>query len=118
MKTRLSMHLKRHPEEEPGYICVKDSASFQAFGEQQMSTPGVRAKLQSRHFINMLPEEILSRKESVGNVGTLKGIKRKYQYICLPDGKVSFKFEKNKLRFDLYFFIKLNIIWNLITMGN
>ena len=110
MKTRLSVHLKRHPEEEPGYICVKDSASFQAFGEQQMSTPGVRAKLQSRHFINMLPEKILSRKESVGNVGTLKGIKRKYQYICLPDGKVSFTFEKNKFRFYLYSFIKLNII--------
>ena len=84
------MHVKRHPEEQVGYIGVLDSQTFRQFGEQQMSTPGARSKLSSREFMNMEPQEVLDRKESTQSVGTLKGIKSKYQYICLPDGKVNF----------------------------
>ena len=83
------MHLKRHPEEHADYIEVKDSDTFMRFGQQQMSQPGPRALLNNRVFINLLPEEILQRKQEVSEVRKLSGIKSKYEYICLPDGKVS-----------------------------
>ena len=88
VKTRLAMHVKRHPEEQVGHIGVRDSESFQKFGAQQMSTPGSRSQLERRYFIDMKAEEVLERKRVVGKVGTLSGIKSKYEYICKPDGKV------------------------------
>ncbi len=88
VKTRLAMHLARHPEEQVGFIGLKDSKTFQQFGQQQMSLPGSRAKLDTREFIDMKPEEVLQRKEVVGKVKTLNGIKSTYHYICFPDGKV------------------------------
>ena len=88
VKTRLAMHLKRHPEDQIGYVGVKDSESFAQFGSQQMSMPGSRSKLEKREFINMKPEEVVERKEEVGKVGTLSGIMSKYEYICEPSGKV------------------------------
>ena len=89
-KTRLAMHVARHPEEQVGHIGVKDSATFQQFGQQQMSKPGEKAQLDTREFLNLLPEEIKERKASVGNVRKLSGIKSKFYYICFPDGKVCF----------------------------
>ena len=83
------MHLVRHPEEQVGHIGVLDSATFSKFGNQQMSTPGQKAKLVSREFINMKPEEVKARKVLVGGkVKTLSGIKSKYEYVCCPEGKV------------------------------
>ena len=82
------MHLKRHPEEQDGHIEVKDSDSFMKFGQQQMSQPGPWALLNSRVFMNLLPEEALQRKQEAHEVRKLAGIKSKYEYICLPDGKV------------------------------
>lgn len=88
VKTRLAMHIKRHPEEQLGHIGVHDSESFQRFGAQQLSTPGRKAKLEKRIFIDLKPEEVLQRKRDVGEVGTLPGIKSRYEYICQPDGQV------------------------------
>ena len=82
------MHLVKHPEEHVGYVGVRDSKTFQEFGEQQMSSPGPRAKLNKRVFIDMKPEEVKERKAKVEKVKTLHGIKSRFQYICLPDGKV------------------------------
>ena len=39
-------------------------------------------------FIDMKPEEVKERKAKVEKVKTLHGIKSRFQYICLPDGKV------------------------------
>ena len=104
------MHLVRHPEEQVvtcqpktdnrinyllslphyqvGYVRVRNSETLQQFGEQQMAQPGPRAHLESRQFIHMKPEEVLSRKEKVGQTKTLAGIKSKFEYICLPDKQV------------------------------
>ena len=82
------MHLVKHPEDQAGYISVTDSQSFQQFGQQQLAKPGPRSKLESRHFLDMKPEEVLERKREVGQVGTLAGISSKYQYVCKPDGEV------------------------------
>ena len=87
-KTRLSMHLARNPEEQVGHIGVKDSKTFQEFGTQQMSSPGEKAKLNSRVFLDLKAEEMLERKATVGQVKTLSGIQSKFFYVCLPDGKV------------------------------
>ena len=80
----------RHPEEQVGHIGVKDSATFQQFGQQQMSKPGEKAQLETREFLNLLPEEVKERKASLGQVKTLNGIKSKFYYLCFPDGKVCF----------------------------
>ena len=70
-----------------GYVGVLNSDTLQNFGQQQMAQPGPRAKLETRTFIHLEPEEVLGRKEEVGQVKTLAGIKAKYEYICLPDRK-------------------------------
>ena len=82
------MHLVRHPEEQVGYIGVKDSSSFQQFGQQQMATPGIKSMLESQIFIDLMLEEVLQRKTTVRPVRTLAGIMSKFQYICEPSGKV------------------------------
>lgn len=75
-------------EDQEDYICVKDSQSFQLFGTQQMSKPGSKAQLDCREFLDLLPQEMKERKDSVGQVETLHGIKSKFFYLCFPDGKV------------------------------
>ena len=85
------MHLVRHPEDQPGHISVHNSQTFQQFGEQQLAQPGPRAKLQSRTFLDMKPEEVKERKRVVGQVKTLAGISSKYQYVCHPDGEVMWR---------------------------
>ena len=85
------MHRVRHPEDQLGYISVHNSETFQRFGEQQLSNPGPWAMLESRKFFDMKLEEVKERKREVGQVRTLAGIKTKYQYICLPDGKVMWR---------------------------
>ena len=77
------MHIRRHPEEQVGYIGVLDSKTFQNFGQQQMSKPGDRAKLNTREFTDMRPEEVISKKNATLGVGTLHGIKSKFQYLSL-----------------------------------
>ena len=74
-----------------GYVGVLNSDTLQKFGQQQMAQPGPRAKLETRTFIHLEPEEVLGRKEEVGQVKTLAGIKSKYEYICLPDKKVMWR---------------------------
>ena len=89
VKTRLAMHLVRHPEEQVGFVGVLDSASFTKFGNQQMSKPGDRSRLASREFFEIKPNVVKERKEMVGEkVRTLSGIKSKYEYVCCPNGKV------------------------------
>ena len=88
VKTRLAMHFKRHLEDQVGYVDVKNSKTLAEFGNSQMAKPGPKAKLHSRTFIDMKAEEVLERKEEVGDVRKLAGIKARYEYICLPDGQV------------------------------
>ena len=85
------MHTVKHPDDQDFYIEVKDSESFQRFGQQQLSKPGPRAKLSTRVFIDMKAEEVLERKRVVGKVGTLDGITTKYQYVCQSDGEVMWR---------------------------
>ena len=40
-----------------------------------MAHPGPRARLETRTFIHLEPEEVLGRKDEVGQVKTLAGIK-------------------------------------------
>ena len=83
------LHLKRHLEGAPGYITVKDSESLQRFGQQQMTKPGAKAKLDTREFVNVKPEEFMQRRDEVGKARTLTGIKSKYEYVAFPSGQVS-----------------------------
>ena len=66
----------------PDYLEVKDSSSLQEFGKRFLSTPGAKAQLKSREFINLLPGEVLARKGEIESSATLEGISRKFQYIC------------------------------------
>ena len=109
VKTRLALHTVRHHEDNPGYIEVCDSESFKKFGEQQMSIPGPQSKLKFRKFFNMKPEEIMERKKKVQPVKTLAGIKSKYQYICLPNGKVMWR------RYPCCCTSCLELCWDLCT---
>ena len=85
----MAMHLARHPEDQIGYVGIVDSPSFVKFGNQQMAKPCKKAKLVSREFIDLKPEEVKERKQRIGTkVRTLSGIKSKYKYVCHPDGKV------------------------------
>ena len=47
--------------------------------------------MESQQFFDMKPEEVLRRKDEVGPVRTLAGIKGKYEYICQPDGEVMWR---------------------------
>ena len=49
----------------PDYLEVKDSSSLKEFGERFLSTPGSKAQLKTRLFVNLLPDEVLARKEDV-----------------------------------------------------
>ena len=85
----MAMHLDRHPEDQIGYVGIVDSPSFVKFGNQQMAKPCKKAKLVSREFIDLKPEEVKERKRRIGTkVRTLSGIKSKYEYVCHPDEKV------------------------------
>ena len=64
------------------YLEVKDSSSLKEFGERFLSTPGSKALLKTRLFVNLLPDEVLARKEDVDDTRTLDGISTKFQYIC------------------------------------
>ena len=88
LKTRLGLHLKRHVEETEDYIEVTDSDSLQKFGEQQMSKPGAKAKIDNRVFFSANPQEFKDRKQAVGRTPTLAGIKSKFEYVAFPSGKV------------------------------
>ena len=66
----------------PEYLEVKDSSSLQQFGSRLLSTPGSKAQLKSRQFIDLLSEEVLARKATCGDGKTLDGISTKFQYIC------------------------------------
>ena len=66
----------------PDYLEVKDSSSLQEFGKRFLSTPGAKAQLKSREFINLLPGEVLARKGEIESSATLEGISSKFQYIC------------------------------------
>ena len=90
------LHIKRHVEEMPDYIEVKDSRSLQRFGEQHMSVPGARAKLDRRVFIDIGPEEFKERKKVVGKAATLAGIQSKYEYVAFPSGQVCDNFLSRK----------------------
>ena len=47
----------------PTYLEVKDSATLQEFGKRNLSNPGSKSKLDTRDFINLLPAEVISRKQ-------------------------------------------------------
>ena len=77
--------------EAKNYIFVKDSLFFVEFGNQHMSVPRSKSKIKSRKFLDLKAETVQARKEEVGKVNlTLSGITFKYQYVCQPDGLVSF----------------------------
>ena len=82
-KTALHRYMIQSDVNSPDYLEVKDSATLKEFGERHLSKPGSKSRLQSRHFVDLLPEEILARKtEVVDGGGTLDGISSKFQYIC------------------------------------
>ena len=56
-----------------------------------MSKPASKSMLTTRQFIDMKPADVLERKEQVGDVATLSGIKSKYEYITMPDGSVKWR---------------------------
>ena len=91
MKTQLANHLRLHTEDQIGYISVTNSETLVQFGRKYMSQPGSQAKLNTRNFIDIKPEEVKDRKKNVGQVRTLAGIMRKYEYICFPNGKVMWR---------------------------
>ena len=66
----------------PDYLEVKDSSSLQEFGKRFLSTPGAKAQLKSREFINLLPGEVLAKTGEIESSATLEGISSKFQYIC------------------------------------
>ena len=43
----------------PDYLEVKDSSSLKEFGDRFLSTPGSKAQLKTRLFVNLLPDEVL-----------------------------------------------------------
>ena len=82
MKTALHRYMIRSDINSPEYLEVKDSPSLQQFGSRFLSTPGSKAQLTSRQFIDLLPEEVLARKANRGDGGTLECISTKFRYIC------------------------------------
>ena len=82
-KTALHRYMIRSDINSPDYLEVKDSLSLQKFGSRFLSKPGTKAQLKSRHFIDLLPELVLARKNRPEvDGGTLDGISTKFQYIC------------------------------------
>jgi hypothetical protein len=84
VKTALYRYMLRSDVNSPDYLEVKDSASLQQFGQRFLQTPGSRSQLKIREFIDLKPEEVLSRKAKVEDEDsrTLAGISSKFQYIC------------------------------------
>jgi hypothetical protein len=66
----------------PDYLEVKDSSSLKEYGERFLSSPGPKAQLKSRQFVDLLPQEVLARKDDIDDTRTLEGISSKFQYIC------------------------------------
>ena len=66
----------------PTYLEVKDSATLQEFGKRNLSNPGSKSKLDSREFIDLLPAEVISRKQDRPDSKTIAGISTKFQYVC------------------------------------
>jgi hypothetical protein len=64
------------------YLEVKDSATLQEFGKRHLSIPGSKSKLNTRVFIDLLPEEILARKKDRTESRTIAGISTKFEYVC------------------------------------
>ena len=82
LKTALYRYMIRSNIDAADYLEVKDSASLQQFGDRFLKIPGSRSQLKLRIFMNLLPEEVLARKNEVGESKTLAGISSKFQYIC------------------------------------
>ena len=82
VKTALHRYMIRSDVNSPSYIEVKDSATLQQFGQRHLSSPGSRSNLDSRDFIDLLPDEILARKESMSQAKTIAGISTKFEYVC------------------------------------
>ena len=66
----------------PTYLEVKDSATLPEFGKRNLSNPGSKSKLDTREFINLLPDEVISRKQDRPDSKTIAGISTKFQYVC------------------------------------
>ena len=66
----------------PTYLEVKDSATLQEYGKRNLSTPGSKSKLNTREFIDLLPVEVLARKEARPDSKTIAGISTKFEYVC------------------------------------
>ena len=58
------MHLTKR-EQKGGYLEVTDSESFCQFGNDDMHTPGPRAKLEGRKFYHLNDDDILSKASEV-----------------------------------------------------
>ena len=83
VKTALHRYMIQSDVNSTDYLEVKDSETLKEYGEKHLAKPGSKSRLQSRHFVNLLPEEILARKTEVVDGGrTLDGISSKFQYIC------------------------------------
>ena len=81
-KTALHRYMIRSDVNSPDYLEVKDSSTLKQFGEKYLSTPGCKAQLRSRLFVDLLPEEVLARKGEISDTRTIDGISTKFQYIC------------------------------------
>ena len=78
----MAMHLARHPEDQIGYVGIVDSPSFVKFGNQQMAKPCKKAKLVSREFIDLKPEEVKERKRRIGTKVRTLSVWRRYPCCC------------------------------------
>ena len=85
-KTAINQHLQRSDSTAASYHEIKDSKSVVEFGMKHLSTPGRKAGLKERHFSDLIPSDVLNKKEEDGKKPeegkTIAGISSKFEYIC------------------------------------
>ena len=64
VKDKYNIHLTRREQGED-YLEVKDSVNFSKFGNENMHTPGPRAKIERRQFFHLDDKCILDRAAEV-----------------------------------------------------
>ena len=86
VKTALNQHLLRSDNSSSHYTEVKTSKQIKEFGEKHLSSPGTKAGIKERVFLDLLPDTILQKKEedskNPNQDKTLQGISSQYEIIC------------------------------------
>ena len=86
VKTALNQHLLRSDSSSSHYTEVKTSKQIKEFGEKHLSSPGTKAGIKERVFLDLPPDTILKKKEedskNPNQAKTLHGISSQYEIIC------------------------------------